>query len=1363
MAGLGSILYKEAPQHFVLQSPKTEELAHIHLDKFLNAVFPSSKVFEDEQQQHHPHAAHNEPIVLLSNLDKVLSTRLGEKGQELGSWHTASANAAPHALSNFASTVATFLFSTPAPAASSPAGHVPPPAPGGPSSSADSSPSTITTAATATSTAAHSTISAFPEGRLGPERVCLDSADASRLPVTLDNDLLGFSSNSNFASMRANTCVCASRWMYEVTLKSQGIMQIGWASPSCVFNNEEGVGDSRDSFGYDGKRMRIWNVGSRRYGQNWVAGDVIGCCIDATLGTAEFYRNGVALGPITNLRTGLAYFPALSISIGERVRVNFGNWKFRYPVPGYSPLQLAPSSCPKAAYLTDALLRLSKLAAVLGDDGNGEAINGADSKAGSALSVVPGSADTVEFTLKLAEDEEEVYLRSALMKLPAYQQSLVRFMCAAHIIDRLSPLMENIYLFRAYVGPLFLYLFSAAESSEIAVTTATTMSTTSLSSSSKSFPLLQLRYILNMFAVCLNNSMLVRFMGGLLVPFIVEDSQAHIWPQQTTGLKLMRFILRDRRYIKAWLSHGEFTAQLEALFTDKGLSSDDLSIILPDVWWEGYPDTASDSPSTLVLPSPSFSSNSGASSAADEIRPSLQREKFQQRMKELENKMAEMDALRSELFSLFLNDTLPLASNVSGGTLRSPFEFVYVWLSRLGPSNTAWLRQFLPSGLTPRSCLANVAVACAAVLCPPGKDPERQARELWKEAIFVDDWFNSKLPVVGGDLTHVQTELKKKLDEEHSPPRPAKQVPSVEQSLVYNSALLYFLGALESIKGLRMISTELSTAKSAYKDAQKRLVRCDPQQEVAYNMLKRGLDLFLKDVELRVREDVLDRLVHLNPKRCITLQSWLRMLLEWLSAASQGDYFQFYPRHMIVDILELSDTLSLQPPLSPEYQAYFASSSTLSDLFTKIMFTLSALPGDARIRNPDLPQEILLGLTSLVSVAGNVRILETNKALSELFLRNVMHACDQNLWLFSVECLSRCVVGSGLAFNACRTILADLSAGTYDAQCFSQPLGDLFVAICKTDDPLVHSFMNRIFNAVSWSVTEFDQILQDIRQSPLENTENKSRYRRCLRIFDVIVTLLRLLETLAIKARFLFQGSTQSEVNITRLSEVTLLLLQRTTGDSLFDTVIGSHAVSLQSINRMCVLCPLLGVLEGLYAVKGACHEFVKKSFFENPSFTDEMLNYLVEYERELQGKENALNEREAQQLSAFLDLLQRDFAGFKTSRAAAETGGGEGSDDDENTCTICFAGKVTATFQPCGHRSCRLCITRHLLNNTKCFFCNAIVQNVVYSEPAPAVASTTCHDDTSVDMMSLNGSDLQASMESAGKEDEREGAMDSS
>jgi len=57
-------------------------------------------------------------------------------------------------------------------------------------------------------------------------------------------------------------------------------------------------------------------------------------------------RNGQSLGEaFTNVRVGqgFAYFPAVSLSVHENVRANFGSTPLHYSLPGYHPLQAPPT------------------------------------------------------------------------------------------------------------------------------------------------------------------------------------------------------------------------------------------------------------------------------------------------------------------------------------------------------------------------------------------------------------------------------------------------------------------------------------------------------------------------------------------------------------------------------------------------------------------------------------------------------------------------------------------------------------------------------------------------------------------------------------------------------------------------------------------------------------------------------------------------------------------------------------------------------------------------------------------------------------------------------------------------------------
>jgi Kip1 ubiquitination-promoting complex protein 1 len=165
-----------------------------------------------------------------------------------------------------------------------------------------------------------------------------------------------------FSSVRSNTCVWKGKWMYEVMLETSGIQQIGWATNSCPFTDHKGVGDDEDSYAYDGRRVSKWNNDAETYGQSWVVGDVIGCCIDLERDEIVFYRNGNSLGVafqgVRKMGPGFGYHPAISLSQGERCELNFGARPFKYPIEGYRPLQAPPS---KSYFVTRLLQCWSRL------------------------------------------------------------------------------------------------------------------------------------------------------------------------------------------------------------------------------------------------------------------------------------------------------------------------------------------------------------------------------------------------------------------------------------------------------------------------------------------------------------------------------------------------------------------------------------------------------------------------------------------------------------------------------------------------------------------------------------------------------------------------------------------------------------------------------------------------------------------------------------------------------------------------------------------------------------------------------------------------------------------------------------------
>ena len=62
--------------------------------------------------------------------------------------------------------------------------------------------------------------------------------------VVRSDSIGGVEAASHFPSVVGDVCVTTGRWMYEVTLLTCGVQQLGWTTLDCEYTYNHGVGDS---------------------------------------------------------------------------------------------------------------------------------------------------------------------------------------------------------------------------------------------------------------------------------------------------------------------------------------------------------------------------------------------------------------------------------------------------------------------------------------------------------------------------------------------------------------------------------------------------------------------------------------------------------------------------------------------------------------------------------------------------------------------------------------------------------------------------------------------------------------------------------------------------------------------------------------------------------------------------------------------------------------------------------------------------------------------------------------------------------------------------------------------------------------
>ncbi|XP_049387197.1 E3 ubiquitin-protein ligase RKP isoform X1 [Solanum stenotomum] len=1145
-------------------------------------------------------------------------------------------------------------------------------------------------------------------------------------------------SHSLFSSARANACVWKGKWMYEVTLETSGIQQLGWATLSCPFTDHKGVGDADDSYAYDGKRVSKWNKEAQDYGQPWVVGDVIGCCIDLDGDEISFYRNGVSLGVafigIRKMVPGLGYYPAISLSQGERCELNFGEIPFRYPVKGFLPIQPPPTKSSTATDLLNCFRRLIEMQRV------GRAEFSSVEKLRRLKRFVsfeklshPVSRGICEelFSTLAAEDGSTKYiscgpLLSLIMEVfrmhPPHD-----YMSLDSILDSLLEFPESRILFEHIIS--------------------------SLSTFCKTAPL-------SLAENC---------------PY----SGSYIY------LALACHILRREEVMTLWWRSSDFDLLFEGFLSRKSPNKQDLQGLMPSIWWSGSCEDVSNEAS-LLLTTGALSEiiNKVEEKQRDLCRlvmqfmpptspPQLPGSVFKTFLQNilLKNRGADRDSPPPGVSS---NSVLVSLFGIVLHFLSEGFGDICDWMKDSGTSDVGFLhrggQQAFPVGLflkndphrvdIPRlggsynhlakshpisieqheevirweeGCMDNVEdrvthlskqkpCCCSTYDADFTRISKNSIRHMGKGSRGHCSSIRERSAHVAAECStsSLNDDIADKpstSDQSESefgflPIQQMRYVPREnnvssatlkEEELLDTMLLLYHLGLAPNFKQASLYMNRQSQSISLLEETDKQI-----RENVCREHVKR-----LKEVRGVYREEVMDCVRHCAWYRISLFSRWKQRgmyaacmwIVQLLLILSKEDsVFLYIPEYYLETLVDCFHVLrKSDPPFVP------ATIFLKQGLTSFVTFVVTHF-NDPRISSVELRDLLLQSIYILVQYKEFLSELECNEAAMQRMPKALLSAFDNRSWIPVTNILLRLCKGSGFGSSK-RGESSSSSSVIYQK---------LLREVCLHDEELFSTFLNHLFNTLSWAMTEFSVSVREMQES---YKVLEFQQRKCSVIFDLSCNLARILEfcTHEIPKAFISGVDT----NLRRLTEVIVFILNHlisAADQELFDLC---HSCSFvrrpgqppEKLNRGMILAPLAGIILNLLDAsrESDTGDNDMVGIFASMDCPDTVvsgLQYLLEYNWASLFRGDDYLEK-IRQLEIFSGLLICQSEVVEVERIAY---GGE-TDYDDSICCICYTSQANAQFVPCSHVSCFGCISRHLLNCERCFFCNATVLEVLKTD----------------------------------------------
>ncbi|KAF7990939.1 hypothetical protein HCN44_000744 [Aphidius gifuensis] len=1146
-------------------------------------------------------------------------------------------------------------------------------------------------------------------GRIGPKLVRFDVSTHHGL-VIVTPDRLSVNSQSNFSTLRANTGLYSGKWLYELQLGSKGVMQIGWGTSQCKFSQESGVGDTPNSYSYDGNRIRKWNVSTHKYGESWLSGDIIGCALDLDNGTIDFYRNGRNLGrAFDNISTGsgIAYFPTVSLAFTENLTANFGSTPLRYPINEYNPLQAPPDVQLKKAKLlfswfdniinlideSDTILNpltltmssktylkyLSKLilqhiGCLFSNSYIIEAI---------FLPFIKHLSDNInkliicldylwifleEYEMKSCLESSVIYLLSAfrhvslLLEYPDQCKSLILLTNLCRHTKTRKYLLQNILFDRVRFAN-FVHVKPLDESGLANVIKKTWWETKPID------PTIEINkdyYNESCDKIKLAITEVETLQVELLITFLINTDGDNNTPSSRTI-----FLKKFRRFVQENLSTSRTPLQITVCCFHR------LLVAFRLLWDE---EVGND---LIYIPCRMFYDSSVNYSGIDRLGGVLS----------FLNK-----TYKNELIHHLGPDHEVI---ISMEHTRDTNTFMG------GPGRIGEISMMIPTSNTTTATTATTTTATTATT--NGQIifgyPSYIQEEKTQLKLGTTDSALSLLELLESIILFYHAAAKKQI---------AKVANLRDSMMEYITAMINVKLRLEIVKKLK-----------------------DNDSLLIQKELTRTINVFNTKLSEQARHMAWVRAAVYSEKKQAQLAWLLNVVILTLKKASlEGNMFRFVPDFYLEALADLS--VGLRNHLHPT--APIEKISGYQNMLRDIAQFLCDHFLDTRIVHAIAKDTLILTLAGFTSNSMTLRALEEISKESRIkFVKNILRPYDSRAWAQSNWVLVRFWQGNGFAFRYEKSphLSKKIGPKMLQQESISQPIKPCPSIIYQSHvrDILIDNqrntmqFLNSLLNQMNWAFSEFISMVQEIHNvsSRPERVFIESRQLKiCATCFDLAISLLRVIEMIATIAPTIFNDTTQSSESIlARLCQLLCQILNRVSSQtSCFQHVVQLDIPDLETIDHFPILAAVIGILLALLKDEIILYKNtdeipnVTKALLSEPSFQITSLYFIIGDNNLLNkdGKiknikkftienyKNDVNTEEINRVKEMIKYLDEKRILMPDSRIVS---------DDDDTCIICYAYSTGAVFKPCNHRSCRVCIERHLLNSRECFFCKTIIIQV--------------------------------------------------